>query len=198
VNHSLGYPINVTFYVGTGHVGLGVVGMIYEEGVYYGVDCDLTYYYSFRFAENTENVWVLNHKYFWYINVTDGMGNARWYPTDPNDDDVHWNFTTSSVNNTDAITVNDLNFNTSVSHTEEFVNGTGWVVNYTSESQLNLTFNLTHAVETHFVVWNTPFWDIIVNATGNISGLVVAENIVNAVGTHEYQWRPPLGVNGEW
>jgi hypothetical protein len=30
------------------------------------------------------------------------------------------------------------------------------------------------------------------------SGLVVAENIVNATGTHEYQFRPLLGVNGEW
>lgn len=47
-----------------------------------------------------------------------------------------------------------------------------YVVNFTSESQLNLTFNLTHATETHYAVWNsgTGFWDILLNVTGNGTG----------------------------
>jgi hypothetical protein len=42
------------------------------------------------------------------------------------------------------------------------------------------------------------FWDIVLNATGNTSGLVVVDNTVNTSGTNEYAWRPLLGVNGEW
>jgi hypothetical protein len=76
----------------------------------------------------------------------------------------------------------------------------GYMVNFTAESQLNLTFNLTHATETHFLSWNmvSGFWDIVLNATGNTSGLVVVDNTVNTSGTNEYAWRPLLGVNGEW
>lgn len=77
-------------------------------------------------------------------------------------------------------------------------NGSAWIVNVTCESQLNISTNITHATETHNTIWNSPFWDIVFNVTGNQTGLVVVENIVNTVGTHEYQYRPLLGVNGEW
>jgi len=39
---------------------------------------------------------------------------------------------------------------------------------------------------------------MLANITCPTSGLVAIENIVNAVGTHEYEFRPLLGVNGEW
>jgi hypothetical protein len=45
------------------------------------------------------------------------------------------------------------------------------------------------------IVFSTPV--LTVNYTG-IPGLNLSENIVNAVGTHDYAWRPLLGVNGEW
>ena len=47
-------------------------------------------------------------------------------------------------------------------------------------------------------IWNGTGYTINNTFTGNQSGLVLIENIVNAVGTHEYNWNPLFGVNGEW
>jgi hypothetical protein len=73
----------------------------------------------------------------------------------------------------------------------------GLFINFTSESRLNLTFNLSHATETHNSIWNSAsgFWDIVLNVTGNASGIVAVNNFG---GTMDYQWRPLLGANGEW
>jgi parallel beta-helix repeat protein len=76
----------------------------------------------------------------------------------------------------------------------------GMMVNFTAESQLNISTNLINATETHNSVWNTPFWDILFNATGNNTGgstnstnLTLFENIVNASGSHQSLYNPITG-----
>jgi hypothetical protein len=93
--------------------------------------------------------------------------------------------------------VNDLNFNTSVSHTEEFVNGTGWVVNYTSESQLNIQETLVNCTAINVSHWVSPFWDIWFNATGtgNGTGNASGSVIVNVNG-RSFTWFFTVGLFG--
>ena len=86
-----------------------------------------------------------------------------------------------------------LNFNGS---------NTGYLINFTAESQLNISTNLMNAVETHSTIWNvgSGFWDIVFNATGNNTGgssnstnLTLFENIVNASGNHQSSYDPITG-----
>ncbi len=72
-------------------------------------------------------------------------------------------------------------------------NGTAWIVNITAESRLNISTNLVNATETHNCVWNTPFWDIVFNATGNTTPVTLYQNPLYASGTHTKTLR---GVGG--
>jgi hypothetical protein len=91
------------------------------------------------------------------------------------------------------------------------MNATGTVVSVYRSSLLNrwdVYINLTsyaysiqniiNATGTNDIYFNGTTWISYANYTGNTTGLVVVENIVNATGTHEYQYRPNLGVSGEW
>jgi hypothetical protein len=145
----------------------------------------------------------------WHLKVSDGNFSYVLYDEDFNNDigyiqlNIIRLFGTEMMGDgNDGMPAYYHNFSTDGKIYEEGISWLyeGWVVNFTSESQLNLTFNLTHATETHFASWNTVsgFWDVVLNATGNTSGLVVVDNTVNTSGTNEYAWRPLLGVNGEW
>jgi hypothetical protein len=75
-------------------------------------------------------------------------------------------------------------------------NGTSWLVNVTAESQLNLSFNLTNATESHYAIWNsgTGFWDILLNATGNTTGLTWEDHHSATVWSHAIK----LLANNSW
>lgn len=207
VTHLQGAKLNLTFSEWmTDEMDTRLIGQItntytavYDSNL--GVESNLTYTVSFIGVTipAAHDIWKLNQKYYWMVNITDGLGNKRNYPNSSSDGDIQWgfmryyNFTTGSVNNTDAITVNDLNFNTSVSHTEEYVNGTGWIVNYTSESQLNMSENLFEAAGTHEATWNTPFWDVWANYTGYSHNLNILYNILNATGLFDYHYHIATG-----
>jgi len=156
---------------------------------YTGEECNHTFYTIFHRYDF--DPWILGHMYHWYVNITDGLGSGWNYPNSSADGDMQgifrcYNFTTGSVNNTDNITVNDINLNTTVSSTTDFVNGTGWVVNYTSESQLGTSENIVNATGTHEYRWNSTsgFWWAWANVTGDLTPIHQFLNMIHATGTH--------------
>ena len=104
--------------------------------------------------------------------ITLGIGYAG-------DDGCLWYFVFLGINNAgplgaDIITLGhsswgsgDVFYEESIFH---FNKTTGWAINFTAESQLNISTNLVNATETHNAVWNTPFWDMVFNATGTGNG----------------------------
>jgi hypothetical protein len=130
------------------------------------------------------------------LNIFENIGNAFGTHDNILNGTGYWvwaNYTSSSYsiqNIFNATGTNDIYFN-----------GTTWIsyANYTgNNTPITLYENIINATGLHDYILNGTGYYVWANYTGNTTGLVVVENIVNATGTHEYQYRPNLGVSGEW
>lgn len=142
VTHLNGAKLNVTFFqwdhddVGSRYLGSferDYVNPVLDDS---GVQCNKTYWVSWRGVEIdgwSEPLFALNYKYYWKVNITDGLGHSRTFPNVTYGEGMYYNFTTRSTNNTDNLTVYDNSAYTVGDVNYGFVNGTGW----------NLWVNLT-------------------------------------------------------
>lgn len=159
---------------------------------YYGYDgelCNHSYYSCYR--KYSFNPWLLNHKYYWFVNISDGLGSWRVFPNATDGDGCYlYNFTTRAVNNTDNITIYDNTVNTTGTNDYSFVNGSGWSVwvNQTGDlTPLTVFENIVNATGTHFWLQNNTGYYIWANYTGNGSGNASGSVILNVNG-RSYTW----------
>lgn len=131
ITHLNGYEVNVTFYVNDSTI-LRIVSMSNTSGS----PCNHTYYSTMH--HYTFSPWLLNHKYSWYIHVSDGYGNSRNFPNESTDGDAYstwylYNFTTRTTNNTNNLTVYNNTVDVTGYYEQHFRNATGWHLwmNYT-------------------------------------------------------------------
>jgi hypothetical protein len=174
----------------------------------------------------TAITWVNNHKNTTWSHVTILLANNSWKIFD-NDTgntttitwfDNHKNTTWSHikillVNNSWKIYDNDTGNTTTITWFDNHKN-TAWshikilLVNNSWKIYDNDTGNITSIswIDNHLrTVWfhNKTLllnnsWQITDYDVGNYSGLVLINNSVNTTGVINYQFRPFLGVNGEW